>query len=170
MVSLGLLIVRLVAGGVVAAHGAQKLCGAFDGPGLNGFAGWLRSMGLRPAYPLAVAAALAEFAGGLAFALGLLTPLAAWSVAAVMLMAIVTVHWQKGFFAAKGGIEFPLLIMATVLGTSLAGPGRYTLDALLGLGLPEPITWLATGAISVGTIAVALLTRRTHTAARPPNL
>src|SRR5438093_804514 len=107
----GLLVLRLVLGQVMAAHGAQKLFGWFDGPGLQGTAGFFGQLGFRPPLAMAVLAALSEFFGGLLFALGLLTPVAALLVASVMVVAVATVHWEKGFFATNGGYEFNLLIL-----------------------------------------------------------
>ena len=88
----GFLLVRVVLGAIMAAHGAQKLFGWFGGPGLAGTGGWLGSMGFKPARLLAVVVGLAEFGGGALLALGLLTPLGAAAVAGVMFVAIPTVH------------------------------------------------------------------------------
>src|SRR5688572_23388419 len=74
-VDLGLLALRLTAGGLLAGHGAQKLFGAFGGHGLEGTAGWLESIGLRPGKPWATLAGLSEFGGGALTALGLGGPL-----------------------------------------------------------------------------------------------
>jgi putative oxidoreductase len=99
---IGLLILRLVAGLTLAAHGAQKLFGWFGGYGLAGTGGFFQSLGFRPGKLHAVAAGLAEFSGGLLLALGLLTPLGALLVLAVMLTAMVSVHGSKGFFMTAG--------------------------------------------------------------------
>lgn len=142
MLSVGLLIVRVVVGLTVAAHGVQKLFGWFGGPGIGGFSGWLASMGVKPARPWAIVAALTEFAGGLLVALGLFYPVAALAVCGAMLTAILLVHAGKGFFSTNGGYEFPLVILSTMLGTSVIGAGAISLDSAFRVGLPEPATWL----------------------------
>lgn len=128
-----LALLRVVIGLTIAAHGAQKLFGWWNGPGLAGFAGWLGSMGLRPAKAQALVAALGEFVGGLAFALGLLTPIAALVLVAVMLVAIATVHLKSGFFVTNGGYEFNLAIIVVALAVALTGPGQISLDDALDL-------------------------------------
>ncbi|HBY94612.1 MAG: DoxX family protein [Ardenticatenaceae bacterium] len=156
---LGLLLLRLTVGLLIAGHGAQKLFGWFGGHGLAGTAGWLGSMGLRPAALWAFMAAISEFGGGVLLALGLLNPLGSLGVMAAMLMAISMVHWRNGVWAAQAGIEFPLTNAVVALTLALAGPGAYSLDAALNLALPEPAT-LIVGVIlvSLGIIS-ALLSR-----------
>src|SRR3981081_1450546 len=136
MVGFGLLILRLVVGLTVAAHGAQKLFGWFGGPGIAGSSSMLSQLGIRPERPWAVVAGLAEFAGGLLVAAGLLTPVAALAAAGRMLGAILKMHAGKGFWNHNGGIEFPLTILAAMVGLSLTGAGVYSLDRLLSVGLP----------------------------------
>jgi putative oxidoreductase len=100
---------------------------------------------------IAVAAALAEL-GGLLFVFGLLTPLAALGIAVVMLTAIATVHWPNGFFAGNGGYEFNLGILAVALGIAATGPGRFSVDRLIGWdGSISGLWW------GVGVLGVALL-------------
>src|SRR4051794_12888368 len=111
-VAIGLLVLRLVVGGVVAAHGAQKLFGWWGGPG---FAGTVKMTGahlrLRPATGWAVMAVLSEFGGGVLLALGLLSPLGALGIIAAMLMAALIAHWPR-FWATKQGMEYPLVLSA----------------------------------------------------------
>jgi putative oxidoreductase len=95
-VASGLLLIRLVLGLTIAAHGAQKLFRSFGGQGPRGTAGLFEGLGFRAPLAMAVAAGIAEFGGGLLFATGLLTPLAALLIAVVMLNAIGTVHWRNG--------------------------------------------------------------------------
>ena len=159
MLGVGLLILRVVVGLTLAAHGAQKLFGWFGGPGLKGFAGMLEQLNLRPALAWAVVAGLAEFLGGLALALGLLTPLAAYAIAGSMLVAIFTVHLARGFWNHQGGLEFPLTILASVVAVALAGPGAYSLDRGLGIALPEPLTLIVGAVVLVAGVLAAMAGR-----------
>jgi len=109
---IALLILRLVIGASMAAHGAQKLFGWFAGPGLTGVGAWFESIGFRPGVVFARLAGLAEVSGGLLFALGLLGPFPAALMLAVMVVAIVTVHSGHGFFASNNGIEVPVLYIS----------------------------------------------------------
>lgn len=156
---IGLLILRLVLGLILAGHGAQKLFGWFDGPGLQGTTGWLRSLGLRPAPFWAFMAGLGEFGGGLLLALGLLSPLGSLGLIAAMLMAIILVHWGKGLWNANGGSEAPLINLAVALALALTGPGAYALDTVLGIKLPEPFTLLVGLVLVILAVAVVLMSQ-----------
>lgn len=129
----GLLIVRIVFGLLMAAHGAQKLFGWLEGPGLRGTAALIESLGFRPAWFFATSNALAEAGGGLLLAAGLLGPVGPAAVIAVMLVAITTVHWTCGLLATTNGIELPLLYLAVATAIVCSGHGRYSLDVVLGL-------------------------------------
>ncbi len=149
----GLLVVRVIVGLIVFGHGAQKLFGWFGGHGLKGTAGWLGSIGMQPASFWAFMAGLTEAAGGLLLALGFLNPLGSLGIIAAMLTATFKVHWNKGIWASKGGPELPLTNIAVALAVALIGPGAYSLDAILGVKLPEPITLV--GGLVVVLIGVA---------------
>src|SRR4051794_38373453 len=112
--SYGLLFLRIVIGTIFFAHGTQKLFGWWGGSGPAGTSGWLASMGFRSPRAMAMLVGLAE-SGGLLFALGLVTPLAALGVTSAMLVAIWTVHWQNGFFVTKGGYEFNLALIGAAV-------------------------------------------------------
>jgi putative oxidoreductase len=131
MIDLGLLVIRLVIGVLFIGHGAQKLFGWFGGHGLKGTGGWFDSIGMKPGVTLALIAGLSELVGGLLFALGLLTPLAAILIAATMFMAIVKVHGQNGLWATSNGYEYNLTLLAMAIGIALIGPGQYAVDAFL---------------------------------------
>ena len=125
----GILLLRLVVGLTFAAHGAQKLFGWFGGGGPAGTAGFFGFVGYRWPAVMAVLAGLSELGGGLLFAAGLLTPLAALALAVVTLNAITTVVWQKGFL---GGYEFELTLLTVVIAVVATGPERLSLDRALG--------------------------------------
>jgi putative oxidoreductase len=143
----GLLILRLCAGAILAAHGAQKLFGSFKGPGLKGTAGFFSQLGFKPAGAFAVMAGASEFGGGLMLALGFLTPFAAAAIIGTMVVAIATVHVDKGLFATEGGYELPLTNAAIAAALAFIGPGLYSLDAAFKATLAGP-AW--------GVIAIVL--------------
>lgn len=127
--ALGLLIIRLVLGLTFAAHGTQKVFGWFGGYGPKGTGGFFESIGIKPGVLMAVLAGLSEIAGGLLFAAGLWTPLAAALIIITMLVAIVKVH-GKSYWAASNGYEYNLLLIVVALGVALVGAGDYSLDVL----------------------------------------
>src|SRR5437762_10448751 len=89
---LGLLILRLVVGGLLAGHGSQKLFGWFSGPGLKGTSGMVESMGFKPGPPWAAAASASEFGGGVLTATGFLHPLGPIGTMGAMFIAATKVH------------------------------------------------------------------------------
>lgn len=125
------LILRVPVGLILAAHGAQKLFGWFDGNGLAGTAGWMSSIGLEPGYLMAILAGGAEFFGGLALVLGLLTRPAAVVAGFTMLVAIFSVHIGNGLFAANDGYEYALVLLAVSASLAIQGGGYLSLDNLL---------------------------------------
>jgi putative oxidoreductase len=129
----GLLIGRVVLGGLMAAHGSQKLFGWFGGHGLRGTAGFFEGLGFRPGYLFATMAAGTEVLSGMLLLLGFFTPVAAALMISVMIVAAGSVHWKGGLFAMTNGIEVPLLYGVGALVLGLTGPGRFSLDAALGL-------------------------------------
>ncbi len=148
----GLLILRAGVGGAMAAHGAQKLFGAFDGPGLQGTAGFMGSLGLRPPHYWASAAAAGEFGGGVLMALGLLGPLGSIGTLSAMAMATQKAHMGKPFFATQGGPEVPALYSTVALALVATGPGLYSVDKALGLKIPR---WLsATAALAAAGVVI----------------
>jgi len=124
-----LLATRVLVGAMFAAHGAQKLFGAFGGTGLSGIVGMLG--------PVGYLVAVGEFFGGLGIALGILSRFSAAANVAVMLGAIAMVHGKVGFFMnwtgaqAGEGYEFHLVAIAALIPILVAGPGRLALGRLL---------------------------------------
>jgi putative oxidoreductase len=167
MLAAGLLVLRLVVGGILAAHGAQKLFGWWGGPGMKGWTGAMTRMRLRPATAWAWISATGEFAGGLALALGLLYPLPSIAIAGAMLVAIALVHLPKGFWNSKGGFEFNLSLLGAVAALALAGPGAVSLDAALKIHFPEPVTLIVLTIVLLLGVGAALVTRTPEPAAEP---
>ncbi len=162
----GLLIARLVLGLLMAAHGSQKLFGWFGGYGLTGTSQFFEGLGFRPARPFAFAAAAGEIASGLLVASGLLGPIGPALMLSIMIVAAVTVHWH-GVFATANGVEVPLLYATGAVTIALTGYGRFSLDALLGLGsvwTPLTVTAVLAAGIAGGIINLSL--RRTPVSAQ----
>ena len=160
MTTVGLLILRVIIGLIVAAHGAQKLFGWWSGPGMKGWVQMVEKLRIRPARPWAWVAALAELVGGLMLATGLLSPLGSFAIAGSMLVAIATVHLSRGFWVTKGGYEFNLSILAAVAALALIGPGALSLDRILSISLPEPVTLIVLTIALIAGVAVTLGSRR----------
>ncbi|MGB5444369.1 MAG: DoxX family protein [Psychromonas sp.] len=125
------LILRAPIGLILAAHGAQKLFAWFGGYGLDGTGQWMASIGITPGYLMALLAGSAEFFGGLALLLGLLTRPAAVIAAFTMLVAIFTVHIGNGLFLANNGYEYGLTLFVALVALAVQGAGRLSLDNLL---------------------------------------
>jgi putative oxidoreductase len=155
--AIGMILLRLLVGLTLATHGSQKLFGLFGGSGPAGTQKMFAELGFRTALAMAFVAGASEFGGGLLFAAGLLTPVAALALTVVMLNAIATVHWKKGFFDYAGGYEYNLLILATALAVTAAGPGRFSLDAALGWAGRISGPWWALG-IAIVAPAIAFIT------------
>ena len=157
---IGVLLLRLVVGSTLAAHGAQKLLGWFGGPGIAGTAPFLETLGFVPGRQAATTSGLLEIGGGLLLALGLATPAASAVLVAVMLLPAVSVHSKNGFFIQEGGYEYTLIIGATALSVTFTGPEPLSLDSHLGLELAGPLWGLGALAVGLAGGAFRLLRRR----------
>ena len=153
----GLLILRLVVGLTMAAHGSQKLFGWFGGGGLAGTGAFFGSLGYRAPATFALLAGLTEFLGGLALAAGFLVPLAAMGIAVVMLNAIESVKFQGGFFAGNGGYEFEFVLLSAAIALATTGPGRFSLDRAIGWD-DELSGFTVVGAVVAGAIVIGFVT------------
>jgi putative oxidoreductase len=148
-VNLGLLVLRVIVGLLFAGHGAQKLFGSFGGHGISGTGGWFESAGMKPGAALAVGAGAAELGGGTLLALGLITPLAAALITAVMVTAIITVHFPNGVWNSANGYEYNLVLIAAMAALADHGPGRPSVDAARFPRLKGPAWALASVAAGV---------------------
>jgi putative oxidoreductase len=157
---IGLLVLRLVLGGIFIGHGSQKLFGSFGGSGLKATTGGMEKMGFRPGWFWGLMAALTEFGGGVLLLFGFLSPLGALGIIAAMSVAIIKVHWSKGFWNMKGGIEFPLINLAAALALGLTGPGAGSVDYALGIRFPEPVTLVAGLVLVVLGLFAGLVSQR----------
>jgi len=152
-----LLVARLVIGPTMSAHGLFKF---FGGGKLPGTAGWFDSIGMRPGKLHAAMAATTETATGVMLAIGFLTPLAAAGFVGVMTVAAWTVNRPNGFFSAKHGYEYNLVLAVSGVLIACVSPGRYSLDWALGLDFSfnPRIAFLLSGvlglAAAIGQIAI----------------
>ena len=122
---------RLALGLIFIAHGAQKVFGAFNGPGLARWMTFPTPLSfMRPTWFWLGAAALAELVGGILVLTGLLTRVGAFLILCVMLTAMLGVHWKNGFFL-PGGIEFTIALSGICLALLIAGGGQASADGAL---------------------------------------
>jgi len=163
----GILLLRIAVGLLIAAHGAQKLFGAFSGPGIEGTAGYLGSLGYPRSREFAWLAGGVEFVGGLLLVLGFLVPLAAAALVGQFLNAMWSAHhhvlWNH---ADPPGIEFPLVLAVVAVSLAWTGGGRFSVDHALGLPLYGWGWFLAALVLGVVSGVVALAMRRPPTPAQ----
>lgn len=124
-IDVSLLVLRVIVGVIMAAHGAQKLFGVFGGGGMQPL---VDNIGLL-AYPVAVG----EFFGGLGMIVGFLARFSAAANIVIMLGAIAMVHGKNGFFLSNGGYEYNLALIGLLVPIVLVGAGRYALGRCLPL-------------------------------------
>jgi len=125
------LVLRVPIGLILAAHGSQKLFAWFGGYGLDGTGQWMTSVGLSPGFVMASLAGSAEFFGGAALMLGLLTRTAAAITALTMLIALIAVHLGNGFFLTTQGIEYALALLSATSALMIMGGGHFSVDRYL---------------------------------------
>lgn len=150
MRDLGILLLRGLTGMLMAGHGAQKLFGYGGGPGIEGTAGFMESLGMKPGKPWAALAGLSEFGGGTLTALGLLNPLGPLGMIGAMSVATHKVHGTSPIWGTEGGAELPVTNSAIAAAIALIGPGRYSLDRMLGIKVPR---WIVFTAVILGALA-----------------
>lgn len=156
---IAMLVLRVGIGSIFVAHGLQKAFGWWDGPGWEGWKGAMTYLGIRPALFWAAISLVAELGGGLALIAGLLVPLAGAGLLAMTIVLSKKVHWPNGFWAPKGGMEFPIALGVGAFAVQVLGPGAWSLDALLPVDvLYEPaVRWTLLGLAVVGAIIAAWL-------------
>ncbi|HED66188.1 MAG TPA: DoxX family protein [Planctomycetes bacterium] len=120
---IALLIVRLALAAVFVFHGTQKMFGWFDGPGLDGTAAWMASVGLPLPKVSAILAGSTETLGGLALLLGVLARTASVLLALTMAVAATTL---EGFDSQAGGMEYPLVLLSVLVLLATTGAGRLS--------------------------------------------
>jgi putative oxidoreductase len=165
----GLLLLRLLIGLTLAAHGAQKCFGMFKGGGIAGTGNWLASIGFHPARRQAILAGGTELLGGLALAFGILTPLAAAAIIGVMAVAAVAGHPGKGFFVTRGGWEYCLVLAGAAAAVAFTGPGDLSFDHAAGFAGGGNLWGLFAVTLGVAGAAAQLATRRTEVDLREPD-
>lgn len=145
-IDVSFLIIRVAFGLSLVAHGLNKVRGT---NGLAGTAAWFASIGMRWPSLQARVAATTEIVAGIMFAAGLLTSVSAAAIVALMVVAIVTVHWRVGYFIflPNGGWEYCAAIAATASAVSVGGAGSMSLDHLLGASIAG---WHGVLAIALG--------------------
>ena len=151
LTAIALLVVRLVVGLAMAAHGAQKAFGWFGGYGLKGTGGFFESLGFRPGTVFAALAAAGEIGGGLLTAAGLLGPVGPALIVLVMIVAAGVAHFRNGFFAQNQGYELNAMYITLALVLAFVGFGSLSLDSALGL------TTLFTGSVNAIVIAAGVV-------------
>jgi putative oxidoreductase len=152
----GIVFLRVVVGAVLLAHGTQKLFGWWGGGGLRATAGFFGSLGFRPPMAMALMAGVSETAG-LLFAFGFLTPFAALLMASTMVVAVGSVHWKNGLFAANGGYEFNLVLWAAAIAVAATGPGRFSVDNALGWADNLSGLWWGVGVLALSLVGGGLV-------------
>jgi putative oxidoreductase len=160
----GLLVLRVAVGGVMMAHGAQKLFGWFGGGGIEGTAQGMEAMGFRPGRSHAIAAGVNETASGALLLAGLATA-PAGAVAAGTMGVAATVQLPSGFFAQQDGYEYPAGLALAAAALALTGPGRVSLDAVSGGQLGNTKLSLLAAVATAAGAAITLVRRRKHVAA-----
>ncbi|MFF7944705.1 DoxX family protein [Nocardia gamkensis] len=145
-----LLLVRVVLGATMIAHGVNHWVG---GGKIAGTADWFGGLGLRQPVLQAWLSVLTEIAAGGLLVLGLLTSFAAAAVISVMLVAGLLAHRANGFFVFKEGYEYVLVLGVVALALGILGPGRLSLDRAAGIDITG---WAGGGiALTLGVVATA---------------
>jgi putative oxidoreductase len=123
------LLLRLTVGPMLMVHGYNKV---FGKGGLDGTTRWFDGLGLKPAHIHARMAAATELGAGAAITVGAASPLPSAAAIGLMVTAARTDHRGKGFFMFRNGWEYVGVVGAVSAIMALLGPGRFSLDGLIG--------------------------------------
>jgi putative oxidoreductase len=126
-------LLRIVIGLLFVGHGGQKLLGWFGGDGLDASTAEMRALRLEPARANAVLAGASQLVAGAFVAVGLLTTFGCAVIAANMITAIRTACAGKGPWGLRGGWEYQLVLTLALLALAEDGPGKLSLDHLIGI-------------------------------------
>ncbi|SDS04784.1 putative oxidoreductase [Brevibacterium sandarakinum] len=162
MGDIGLLMIRLVVGLLLAGHGTQKLFGWFGGAGPAETGRQFAAMGYRSGRAMAVLAGLSELGAGCALAVGVATPLATAAVVGVMVNAAVAAHGKNGLWADNGGYEYALVIGVVAVGIATHGPGDFSVDALVGMTKTGWAWGLGVAVLGAASATIVLLSRQSE--------
>lgn len=154
-INFGLLLLRVVLGVVMLAHGIRHI---FGGGKIAGTGRWFQSLGMRPGIVHAWLASLTEIGAGISLVIGLLTPLGAAGVVGVMVVALITNHLKNGFFIFNKGEGYEYVITLALAGLALSalGGGEWSVDNAIDLDWTH-MTGLVIGAVGgIGGAALLL--------------
>jgi putative oxidoreductase len=157
-------MLRLTVGPMLVVHGYNKVFGA---GGIEGTTRWFEALGLKPAFVHARLAAATEIGAGTLITLGAASPLPAAAAIGLMTTAARTDHKGKGFFMFKNGWEYVGVVAAVSAAMAALGPGRYSIDHLIGRHR-HGLRWALFAAIFGVTNAAALLATSYHPEPPPP--
>jgi putative oxidoreductase len=161
-----LLGTRLVLGSYLAVHGAQKLFGAFGGPGLDQAGTGFDRIGLSPGKPMAALAGATELGGGLLTVAGAADPAGPLAIMGAMTVASMT-HRSSGPLAANRGFELPLTNLAAAAALAASGPGRFRVSPPLSRRLTA-VTVAGGTLLAAGSLAKMLSAARKQAAEAQP--
>ncbi len=130
-IDIALLILRVAVGMLFIGHGVRKQFGIGSNQGIRHLAQTVADLGLRPALPFALAATWSQLVGGALLVLGVAMTPASVLIAVTMVFAIRR-HWRDGFWDPRANWQYPAVLLIVLLSLALAGPGRYSLAALVG--------------------------------------
>lgn len=164
-IDFGILVLRVLVGGIFVGHGLVKFTERFGGLGMTRASAVFEQIGYRPARPYLVAAGLTELAAGAALVGGLVTPLAGAALVGVMVNTIGSAKVGKGPWYFNGGWEYDLTLLITAAALAFTGPGGASIDGAVGL---DAAGWAwGAGAVLLGVVAgLAVLAARPRIAAR----
>ncbi len=155
-IDLGTLILRVMVGVTMIAHGYNHIWG---GGKIDGTAGWFASLGMKPGKLHAWLASIMELACGVMLIVGLANPLAAAGVVGVMFVAFWINHRPNGFFIFRPGegYEYVLNLMAAGLALGAIGPGEWSLDKVIGLDTSGLVPFAITVVAGLGGAIMLLV-------------